>query len=161
MLKVVHDTADEAGPVGGAVAVLCAQPRLRRILRLSLEGDECVVVEWDHRCGSPDPDVAVVVVDLDSLGQDAPGALDLLGGWGVDDATPVLFISVYPFDAPTLQRAELYDALQPPFSPDVLVDRVLRLLQRSTRSPIPIREAGPDPANARSILGGGCDAADR
>jgi hypothetical protein len=157
MLKDRRDAASDAGPIRGAVAVLCAQPRFSRLLRLSLEGDERQVVEWDHQQGPPDPHAAVVVVDLDSLGLHAPGALDLLAGWGVDDATPVLFISVYPFDAPALHRAGPYDALQPPFSPIVLGNRVLELLQRSTSKPA--TASGPDTGNARSILGGCCDAA--
>jgi DNA-binding response OmpR family regulator len=49
MLKDVQDVAVDSGPVLGAVAVLCAQPRFRRILRLSLEGDARQVVEWDQQ----------------------------------------------------------------------------------------------------------------
>ena len=110
------------------VAVLCQQARFRLLLRLSLVTAGYEVAEWRTQDAPADPDVAAVVVDLDSLGRDVPGTLALLAAWCIPDAAPVLFISVYPLDLHGLERAGPYAELQPPFSPDALADRVRRLV---------------------------------
>ena len=96
--RLVDVQVVDAGDAPNKVAVLCAQDRLRTILRLSLQADDHDVVEWNHRSVPDDPSVAVIVIDLDSLGHDVPGMLDLLDTWGVDESTSLLFISVYPLD---------------------------------------------------------------
>jgi hypothetical protein len=118
---------DNAERVGDTVAILCAQQRLRTILRLALQADDHEVLEWDHRREPADLTVATVVIDLDSLYQDVPGVLRLLGHWGVDEAAALLFIAVYPLDLRSIGWVGPCDALQPPFSPLVLADRVRRL----------------------------------
>ena len=90
--------AVDPGGVRGKIAVLCAQERLRTILRLSLQADDHDVVEWNHRSAPDDPSVAAIIIDLDSLGHDVLGTLDLLGSWGIDESISLLFISVYPLD---------------------------------------------------------------
>ena len=110
------------------VAVLCQQARLRVLLRLSLITAGYAVAEWGTKGAPAEPGVDAVVVDLDSLGRDVPGTLALLAAWRVSEAAPVLFISVYPLDLPRLERSGPYGALQPPFSPVALADRVRRLV---------------------------------
>jgi hypothetical protein len=84
-----------------SVALLCPEPRLRRILALALEADGLLVCDWPH------PTPSVVVADLDSLGWDAEEALRRLGA-----ETPMLLISVYPQHLHHLKNAA---SLQPPF----------------------------------------------
>ena len=110
------------------VAVLCQQPRLRLLLRLSLMTAGYEVVEWGTRGAPAETGVDTVVVDLDSLGRDVSSAQALLASWGVPATVPVLFISVYPLDLPALERLGPYAALQPPFSPVAFADRVRRLV---------------------------------
>ncbi len=117
------------------VALLCPEERLRRLLRLSLLTDGYDIVEWGGAVRPPDPWVAAVVADLDSLGRDVPDVLALLGAWGVADETSFLFISVYPLDPRGLPHSGPYDALQPPFSPEELTDRVRHLLDRAATNP--------------------------
>jgi hypothetical protein len=110
------------------VAVLCQQARFRLLLRLSLVTAGYEVAEWGMQDAPVDPGVDTVVVDLDSLGRDVTGALALLAAWRIPEAAPVLLISVYPLDLHGLERPGPYAALQPPFSPDALADRVRRLV---------------------------------
>jgi DNA-binding response OmpR family regulator len=145
----------DLGGTPDKVAVLCAQERLRTILRLSLQADDHDVVEWNHRSGPGDPSVAAIVLDLDSLGHDVPGTLDLLSGWGIDESTSLLFISVYPLDLRLVQWIGSYDVLQPPFSPVVLIERVRRLIRRSAPGP------RPGARNGSLIMGDGAEAAPR
>jgi hypothetical protein len=145
----------DLGGTPGKVAVLCAQERLRTILRLSLQADDYDVVDWNHRSGPGDPSVAAIVIDLDSLGHDVPGTLDLLCGWGIDESTSLLFISVYPLDFRPAQRIGSYDVLQPPFSPAVLMERVRRLLRSNVSVP------RPGAHNGSPIIGNGAEAAPR
>jgi hypothetical protein len=145
----------DVGDAPDKVAVLCAQDRLRTVLRLSLQADDHDVIEWNHRTAPDDPSVTAIVIDLDSLGRDAPGTLDLLDSWGVDSSTPLLFISVYPLDLRLVQRIGSYDVLQPPFPPAVLIERVRRLVQRSA----PVRRPGA--RNGSPIIGDGAEAAPR
>jgi hypothetical protein len=124
------------------VALLCAQQRLRTVLRLALQAADYEVVEWHHLTAPSDRFVAAVVVDLDSLGKDVSSALSLLDTWCVDESTSLLFISVYPLDLRSLQRAGPCDELQPPFSPIVLIDRVRHLLRRATLRLVPRSGSG-------------------
>jgi hypothetical protein len=110
------------------VAILCQQARFRVLLRLSLVTAGYEVAEWSTQGAPADPGVDAVVVDLDRLGRDVPRVLALLATWRVSTATPVLFISVYPLDLHGLAQPGSYAALQPPFSPDALADRVRQLL---------------------------------
>jgi hypothetical protein len=134
------------------VALLCAQERLRTLLQLSLQAADHEVVVWSHLAAPDQPIVDAVVMDLDSLGQDVPGVLDLLGAWGVGESTALLFISVYPFDLRALHRTGSYDALQPPFSPVLLGDRVRRLLRRGSPP------TAPGPTDGRRTIGEGAQA---
>jgi hypothetical protein len=130
MQQAAHEQSEnvQARATAKRVAVLCQQTRLRRLLRLSLVTAGYDVAEWGSQVGPADPDVAAVVVDLDSTGHDVPGALALLASWRVPEAAPVLFISVYPLDLPGLERSGPFAVLQPPFSPDALADWVRRLV---------------------------------
>jgi hypothetical protein len=119
------------------VALLCTQERLRALLQLSLQAADHEVVVWSHLTAPDQPNVDAVVVDLDSLGQNVPDVLDLLGAWGVGESTALLFISVYPLDLRTLHWTGPYDALQPPFAPVSFSDRVRRLLRRGAPPPVP------------------------
>ena len=104
-----------------SVALLCPEPRLRRILALALEADGLLVCDWPH------PTLSVVVADLDSLGWDAEEALRRLGA-----ETPMLLISVYPQQLDDLNDGRAVAALQPPFRWREFTRRV-RCLLRATQ----------------------------
>jgi hypothetical protein len=92
------------------VALLCPEPRLRRILALALEMDGLLVCDWPPSGQGSDSKPRVVVADLDSLGWDATEAV---GRLGVE--TPLLLISVYPQQLDGLSNGRSIAALQPPF----------------------------------------------
>jgi two-component system KDP operon response regulator KdpE len=117
------------------IAVLCPQPRLRRLLRVSLLADGYEVVEWSTASRPKNPGVDAVVADLDSLRQEAQDVLTLLREWCVAEATALLFISVYPLELRSLRHGGPYDELQPPYPPDELSDRIRRLLERTGSGP--------------------------
>ena len=126
------------------VAVLCPQPRLRRLLRLSLVADGYDVVEWSSANRPKDRCIDGIVADLDSLRQAAQGVLTLLGEWCIARTTPLLFISVYPLELQSLCHDGPYDGLQPPFPPEELADRVRHLFERAPSEP-----ADPDSSRSR------------
>jgi hypothetical protein len=92
------------------VALLCPEPRLRRILALALETDGLLVCDCPLPGQPSESDAAVVVADLDSLGWDATEAVRRLGV-----ATPLLLISVYPQHLDDVNTGRFVAALQPPF----------------------------------------------
>jgi two-component system KDP operon response regulator KdpE len=114
-----------------AVAVLSSEPRLRRFLRVALEADGQRVLEWADPASASRDEVKAVVVDLDSLGWSPPAAVRAISTVGIGAATPLLLISVYPLEPNgiTSDPARRLAYLQPPFGPDVLVERVRWLLQ--------------------------------
>ena len=119
-------------PAGGPlVALLCPEPRLRRILRLALETEGYRPLEWSDASRPAGPAVDLVVVDLDSLGWRPPAAFVALRAGGLDDRTALLLISVYPAEAERAGYVGPLEYLQPPFAPGEFVARVGRLLQRS------------------------------
>ena len=119
-------------PGGGlVVAVLCPEPRLRRILRLALEADGYLVVEWSAGAAPAAPPAALVVADLDSLRWPARCALARLRRLGVAEQTAVLLISVYPPEDAQVEGPGLLDYLQPPFGPRELAARAGWLLERA------------------------------
>jgi hypothetical protein len=121
--------ADRPGQDGPLVALLCPEPRLRRILRLALESDGYRLVEWNAI--SPAVAVEALVVDLDGLGWRPPAALAALGAAGLTDPPALLLISVYPAEAGAARGARPLEYLQPPFSPREFVTRLGRLLERA------------------------------
>lgn len=110
------------------VALLCPEPRWRRILALVLEADGLRVCDWPVSARASETTPGVVVVDLDSLGLDAAHAVRQLGG-----DTPVLLISVYPQQLDHLNNGRRVAALQPPFRWRELTRRV-RCLLRANRT---------------------------
>ena len=104
----------ESGTLSSAerarVALLCPEPRLRRILALALEADGLLVCDWTLSGGASDSKPCVVVVDLDSLGWNAREAVSRLGL-----ETPLLLISVYPQQLDHLPNGRAVAGLQPPF----------------------------------------------
>ncbi len=116
------------------VALVCGEPRLRRILRLALEAGGYAVRDCQQLRELPAPgELAAAVVDLDSLRPRpvAPGAS--LRACGVPDGVPALFISVYPAEPEDWPRHGLADYLQPPFPTDEVARRVERLLRQRGR----------------------------
>jgi hypothetical protein len=111
------------------VALLCPEPRLRRILALALETDGLLVSDWPLSGQGSDSSPRAVVADLDSLGWDAA---DAVGRLGVD--TPVLLISVYPLQLDGLTNGRRVAALQPPFRWREFSRRV-RCLLLASRTP--------------------------
>ena len=128
------------GAATPVVALLCPEARLRRILRLALRADGYDVVEWGDASTPPSaPPVDAVVVDLDGLRCRPPAAIAALRARGVEDATALLLISVYPSEPDCPERAGPLDYLQPPFALQEFAGRVGRLLVNAG-SPAP----GPD-----------------
>src|SRR5438046_2397593 len=93
------------------VALLCREARLETVLRLALEADGCTVLARDRLNSQPLPPASAVVVDLDSLGLDAPTAIAGLRAWGLPDATPLLLVSVYPAESSGPERTGPTDYL--------------------------------------------------
>ena len=110
------------------VALLCPEPRLRRILRLALVADDQDVVEWDADDETPRPGVSAIVADLDSLCLDVEALVDRLKGRGIAEGAALLLISIYPLELAGLAWSGPADSLQPPFSPQTLASRVRQLL---------------------------------
>jgi hypothetical protein len=133
-------------PTGLTVALVSAQPRLRRILRLALDAAGYAVLETP---GLPtDPPAAglhAAVVDIDSLGLSPREAIREMRGQGMSNSMPVLFISIYPHERDSLPRRQPTDHLQPPSQ---FVRRKRRLAQLLAAAP------GAQPAS------NGCTAAD-
>jgi hypothetical protein len=101
---------------------------LRRLLRLALEADGYLVLDYaDEATWLAATEPVAAVVDLDSLRRCARG-VTRLGPRGAPDRLPALFISVYPAAPEEERRAGPTDYLQPPFPPDELLRRLGRLL---------------------------------
>lgn len=125
---------DALAPTRRSVALVCGEPRLRRILRLSLEGGGYLVLDYaDNTCARAGPEPVAVVIDLDSLYR-CPRAAARIGARGALDRLPALFVSIYP----AVPGDELWqgptDYLQPPFAADELLRRLERLLPASERA---------------------------
>jgi DNA-binding response OmpR family regulator len=118
-----------------SVALLCPEPRLRRILGLSLEAAGLAIIDrpWPSSPLATPP--SVVVADLDGLGWDLMTTLQHLANARLDDATPALLVSVYPYEADGLGSGRPLDVLQPPFSSQELTRRVHALLRRAAAEP--------------------------
>lgn len=110
------------------VALLCPEARLGRILRLALQADGYHVLEWSAAAAPWAAPVDAVVVDLDGARWRPSAAVATLRAWGVDDATALLLISVYPPEPEPHERRGRLDYLQPPFAPEELTARLRRLL---------------------------------
>src|SRR5262249_31383113 len=83
-------------PTRQPVALVCGEPRLRRILRLALESGGYRVLDYaDRTTPLAGAEPVAAVVDVDSLGR-CPGAASRLGARGAPDRLPALFISIYP-----------------------------------------------------------------
>jgi hypothetical protein len=89
------------------VALLCPEPRWRRVLSLVLEAEGLAVLDWPAKAAPPPS--SIVVVDLDSLGWGPAEAIGRLGG-----ETPMLLLSVYPQHL-DLSNGRPLALLQPPF----------------------------------------------
>jgi DNA-binding response OmpR family regulator len=120
-----------------SVGLLCPEPRLRRILGLSLETAGLAIIDWPCPSSPLATPPSVVVADLDSLGWDPVTALERLADACLDNATPALLVSVYPYEADGLGRGRPLHVLQPPFSSQELLRRVHALLRRSGAEPSP------------------------
>jgi hypothetical protein len=113
------------------VALLCPEPRLRRILRLALDADGFAVSE------SPDPSVRLVspvlavVADLDSLRWSWRTVTRRLVELGAESSIPLLLISVVPIEPDHVGPNWLLDTLQPPFAPGTFIGRLRGLLARA------------------------------
>jgi DNA-binding response OmpR family regulator len=118
-----------------AVALVCGEPRLRRLLRLALERDGYVVLDYaDGRWPGPGLAPAAAVVDLDSLGR-CLTAVEQFGVLGAPGGLPTLFISVYPAEPERLAHNAPCDYLQPPFPTDEVGVRLTALLRQPGESP--------------------------
>jgi DNA-binding response OmpR family regulator len=118
-----------------AVALVCGEPRLRRILHLALERDGYAVLDYaDGPWAGPGLAPVAAVVDLDSLPL-CPAAVDQLGAHGALAGLPVLFISVYPAEPERLALDAPSDYLQPPFPADEVVVRLAALLSKPGQPP--------------------------
>jgi DNA-binding NtrC family response regulator len=127
-------TRDEPPQEPQTVALVCGEPRLRRILRLALEAGGYNVRECPRLRDLPaSGTVAAAVVDLDSL-RPRPVALDpYLHIAGLPETLPALLISVYPPEAVERPRPGPTDYLQPPFPADEIAARVERLIRAAAR----------------------------
>jgi DNA-binding response OmpR family regulator len=123
---------DDPTQVPQTIALVCAEPRLRRILRLALEIGGYTVRDCPHLWDLPALGAVVAaVVDLDSL-RPLPIALGPQPReYGLPDALPTIFISVYPAEVAEQPRSGPTDYLQPPFPADEIASRVGRLLRAS------------------------------
>ncbi|HLH26720.1 MAG TPA: hypothetical protein VK066_29705 [Chloroflexota bacterium] len=128
-------TSQQAGAARPAVALVCGEPRLRRILRLALEREGYAVLDYaDGAWAGPAPAPVAAVVDLDSLWL-CPTAVEQLGAHGAPDGLPALFISVYPAEPERLARNAPSDYLQPPFPADDVAVRLAALLSQPGEPP--------------------------
>jgi DNA-binding response OmpR family regulator len=112
------------------VALLCPEPRLRRVLTLALEADGLDVLGWPDPNSSLAETPAIVIADLDSLGWDPISAIHRLLNVRIAYTTPLLLISVYPHVLENVGRT--VRLLQPPFAWDELTRRVRCLLGLGT-----------------------------
>jgi hypothetical protein len=122
----LRDTRARSSLERDTVALLCPEPRLRRILALALEADGLLVCDWPLSGQVSDSSPGAVVADLDSLGWDAAEAIGRLG-----IETPMLLISVYPQQLDGLKNLRPVAALQPPFRWRDFSRRVRCLLRTS------------------------------
>jgi DNA-binding response OmpR family regulator len=143
-LDRVAPRADRLGRGGPLIALLCPEPRLRRILRLALESHGYRLVEWSGISRQVEP-VDAIVADLDGLGWRPPAALAALRAAGLANPPALLFISVYPPEAGETGDAGSLAYLQPPFSPREFLARVGQLLQRANRGARPGPGAAGNP----------------
>jgi DNA-binding response OmpR family regulator len=126
------------------VALVCGEPRLRRLLRLALEAGGYAVRDCPRPRDLPPPsELAAVVVDLDSLRPRLLASLAHLRAHGLPDTLPALCISVYPVEPDEGARPGPTDYLQPPFPADEVARRVARLLAAAARRGAPDRADGP------------------
>ena len=125
---------DQRASTARPVALVCGEPRLRRLLRLALEAGGYLVLDGaEEATWLAETNAIAAVVDLDSLRRCARTTARL-GPWGAPDRLPALFISVYPAAPVDDRRAGPTDYLQPPFPPDELVRRLSRLLSGAERT---------------------------
>lgn len=117
-------------PAPFRVALVCPEPRLRRMLSLMLGSDGLAVFDWVP--GSPlASSPALLVTDLDSLGWDAAIALGRLTEAGVSEMVPIVSISIYPQDQENSGIGGRVSFLQPPFTSLALSRLVRSLLVRA------------------------------
>jgi hypothetical protein len=136
-------TPDEPTRVSLTVALVCREPRLRRILRLALEAGGYAVRDCPGLHALPTLGaVAAAVVDLDSL-RPRPVSFDAyLRPSGLPARLPALLISVYPAEVGTRPHPVPTDYLQPPFPSDEIASRVERLLRAAGRPGAADRPSG-------------------
>jgi hypothetical protein len=132
-LRDTHAPSSAGQP---AVALLCPEPRWRRILALVLEADGLAVLDWPVSGSPPDPTPAVIVADLDSLGWDAAQAIGRLAEVRLGAEIPLLLISVYPHPLEQLDHGRQVASLQPPFRWREFTRRVRCLLRASPTHPV-------------------------
>jgi FixJ family two-component response regulator len=126
-----------------AVALVCGEPRLRRLLRLALEAGGYTVRDYPGLRDLAAPGtVAAAVVDLDSLRPRLVGRALHLRPPCLPETLPTVLISVYPAEVER-PRAGPTDYLQPPFPADEIVRRVERLLRAAARRGVADRADGP------------------
>ncbi len=119
---------DQSGGTALPVAVVCGEPRLRRMLRLSLEAEKYGVRECNDLADlTTAGDLWAAVVDLDSLGLSPRDAARRIAASGAPLAVPLLFISIYPHEPESFPPRRPTDCLQPPFPAGELVCRLRRL----------------------------------
>jgi hypothetical protein len=128
-------TGARDGAARPRVALLCPEPRLRRILGLSLGAAGLAIIDWPCPGRPLAAPPSVVVADLDSLGWDPTTANQHLADARLDDATPALLVSVYPYEADGLGSGRPLDLLQPPFSARELARRVHALARGAAAGP--------------------------
>ncbi len=122
---------EKFAPAVQPVALVCGEPRLRRILRLALEVGGYVVLDYADDATAPaGSEPAALVIDLDSLHW-CPGAVARMGARGALDRLPAVCISIYPTAPEDERRQGPTEYLQPPFPADELVSRLRRLLTTS------------------------------
>ncbi len=140
--------ADRLGQGGPLIALLCPEPRLRRILRLALESDGYRLVEWSG-LGRQVGAVDALVVDLDGLSWRPPALWAALGAAGLANRPALLLISIYPIEAGEAGEAGPLEYLQPPFSPREFLARVGQLLQEAACRARPEPDGASNPPAAR------------
>jgi hypothetical protein len=110
------------------IALLCLAPRMRRILRLALQAGGHLVLDWTDPASPPRRPASALVIDLDSLGWTPSLAAHVITAFACLAATPVLMITIYPYEPDGLASGRRLAVLQPPFGPDAFVACVHSLL---------------------------------
>ncbi|HZS02256.1 MAG TPA: hypothetical protein VFE37_26300 [Chloroflexota bacterium] len=137
-------TATPPAPAPPLVALVCGEPRLRRLLQLALEAGGYAVRDCPRPRDLPAAsELAALVVDLDSLRPRLRPPLAHLRAHGLPDAVPALCISVYPAEPEEMPRAGPTDYLEPPFPAGEVARRVGRLLGEAVSHGAPDRADGP------------------